>query len=227
MRGWWAIGAMMAGSAVAQVPGPPPAARSYGGQLFVAPSGEPFHAADGAPYPVADWFASTDRNHDGRVDQGEFVAGFMRFFDSLDLDHDGVLRQNEIERYEQEVAPEVQSGIDSDRGFHPRDLEAPGGSASEDDGNGPRSADVGRSSAIESDLKSERPSGGGRYGLINIPEPVASMDVDFNGSVSRVEAQAAARRRFALLDPDAKGALTLADLPQTWVQQHGRGHRKR
>ena len=231
------LGLMVAGSASAQTPGPPPPPPSgttfapppravrpiYGGQLFIAPSGEPFHAADGAPYPVADWFAATDRNHDGRIDQGEFVAGFMRFFDSLDVDHDGMLRQTEIERYEQEVAPEVQSGPGAERGFRPRDLQAPGGQASEDDGSGPKSADVGQSSEIESDLKAERPTGGGRFGLINIPEPIASMDTDFTGQVTRTEAQAAAARRFALLDPDGKGYLTLADLPATWVQQHGRG----
>lgn len=194
----------------------------YGGQLFIAPSGEPFHAADGAPYPVADWFAVTDRDHDGRITQSEFVASFMRFFDTLDVNHDGILRQDEIQRYEQEIAPEVQSGTGSGS-FHPRAPEPSSDGQASEDGES-HSADVGQSSEIESDLKSERPTGGGRFGLINIPEPVASMDTSFSGEVTQTEARAAAARRFALLDPDGKGYLTLADLPATWVQQHGHGH---
>ena len=46
------------------------------------------------------------------------------------------------------------------------------------------------------------------------------MGIDFNGAVSLNEMLGAARRRFALLDRASTASLTLADLPQTWAQQH-------
>ena len=108
----------MAGAAMAQAPklAPPLAAQPVHSehievqgyrQLFIAPSGEPFRAIAGAPYPVAAWFAQADANHDGRIDLGEFNADFMRFFDRLDTNHDGMLSSAEIKTYETDLAPEV------------------------------------------------------------------------------------------------------------------------
>jgi hypothetical protein len=108
----------MAGVAMAQAPKPAPplAPQSVHSerievqahrQLFIAPSGEPFRAIAGAPYPVAAWFAQADANHDGRIDLGEFNADFMRFFDRLDTNHDGMLSSAEIKAYETNIAPEV------------------------------------------------------------------------------------------------------------------------
>ncbi|MCA1654378.1 MAG: hypothetical protein ABR588_04385 [Sphingomicrobium sp.] len=214
MRARYAVlGGLFASAAIGQAP-----PRSLDQQIFIAPSGEPFRVALGSAYPVGSWFAQADRNHDGRISESEFAADFTRFFATLDADHDGTLRGDEIHRYEDEVAPEVQSyggGIGGDRrgGFEPSAAASSG------------SADVGKSSEVESDLKAERPTGGGRFGLINIPEPVASMDTDFNGLVSRTEMLSAAHRRFALLDPQGKGALTIAELPSTWAQSHPRRRR--
>ena len=226
-------------------------------QLFIAPSGEPFRAIAGAPYPVAAWFAQADANHDGRIDLGEFNADFMRFFDRLDTNHDGMLSSAEIKAYETDFAPEVAadygasfvSGPDrfhggggggggsggsgsSGGGHRGGGQSADGGSmggmggggsggsdsSASSDGSGPPSAAVGQSREIESDLGAAL-GGGGRYGLIAIAEPVAAMDTSFSGHVSRGEAQAAAQRRFNLLDPDDKGAIGLNDLPRTIAEQ--------
>ena len=247
----------MAGAAVAQVPKPaPPLApqpvhsehievQAYR-QLFIAPSGEPFRAIAGAPYPVAAWFAQADANHDGRIDLGEFNADFMRFFDRIDTNHDGMLSSAEIKAYETDLAPEVaadygasfvsgphrasgggggggsgggrrgsgESADGSSMGGGGTD----GGSGGSSDGSGPPSAAVGQSREIESDLGAAL-GGGGRYGLIAIAEPVAAMDTSFSGHVSRGEAQAAAQRRFSLLDSDDKGAIGWNDLPQTMAQR--------
>ena len=206
---------MMASASPAQMtPTKPvsPAVRSVDEQVFIAPSGKPFRAPLGAPYPVATWFAEADRNHDGKISESEFTADFADFFATLDVDHDGFVRPDEIQRYEHDVAPEVQSfGGGGSRHYY----ENSGGRSE-------GSASVGKSTEIESDLKTDRPSGGGRFGLINIPEPVAGMDIDFNGSVNRNELIGAARRRFRLLDPDAKGSLALSDLPKSWAQLHPR-----
>lgn len=244
------LGLLLAsGAGFAQVPPPgperprPAAPQRWGGedeQLFLAPSGEPFRAPIGAAYPVSAWFAQADRNRDGRISQAEFSADFGRFFDRIDADHDGIVRQDEIKAYEQAIAPEVQSfehgGFDrgaegSRRGHRSGGRRGGGhrggpGDGSADPGEGSSEGseaavpDVGKSSEIERDLRSERPFGGGRFSMINIPEPVASMDVDFSGSVSREEMRAAANRRFALLDREGRGYLAIPDLPQTWSQQH-------
>lgn len=238
-------------------------------QLFIAPSGEPFRAIAGAPYPVAAWFAQADANHDGRIDLGEFNADFMRFFDRLDTNHDGMLSSAEIKAYETDFAPEVAAdygasfvsgpdrfhggggggsgsggsggsggGGSSGGGHRGGGQSADGGSmggmggagsggsdsSASSDGSGPASAAVGQSREIESDLGAAL-GGGGRYGLIAIAEPVAAMDTSSSGHVSRGEAQAAAQRRFNLLDPDDKGAIGWNDLPRTIAEQRGRRRR--
>jgi len=52
----------------------------------------------------------------------------------------------------------------------------------------------------------------GRYGVLNIPEPVISADADFNRGVSAEEFRRAASKRFQLLDLNHTGRLTLAVL---------------
>jgi hypothetical protein len=88
----------------------PQAPRAIPGRLFISPAGEPFRAPVDAPYPLATWFAGADHNHDGKIDLTEMTWDFDRFFDSLDTDHDGTLRNDEIERYERMV-PELHSGF--------------------------------------------------------------------------------------------------------------------
>ena len=218
----------MVGQAAAQLPAAAPVhapahigrADAHGyTQLFIAPSGEPFRAIVGAPYPVAAWFAQADANHDGRIDLGEFNADFMRFFDRIDTNHDAMLSSAEIKAYETDFAPEVAADYGASFVSAPdrfRGSSASSGASS--DGSGPPSAAVGQSREIENDLGAAL-GGGGRYGLIAIAEPVAAMDTSFSGHVSRGEAQAAAQRRFSLLDPDDKGAIGWNDLPQTMAER--------
>jgi hypothetical protein len=54
--------------------------------------------------------------------------------------------------------------------------------------------------------------GGARYSLLNIPEPVAAADTDFNRAVTLEEFRHAAVQRFQLLDTAHQGKLTLAQL---------------
>jgi len=55
-------------------------------------------------------------------------------------------------------------------------------------------------------------SGGGRLGLLTIPEPVTSADTNLDRAVSEQEFQTAAEKRFALLDANGDGRLTLPEL---------------
>ena len=56
--------------------GPPGLAGAPGAaaMLFISPSGEPFRAQPGEPYPVAAWFAQADANHDGFVTMEEAMG---------------------------------------------------------------------------------------------------------------------------------------------------------
>jgi hypothetical protein len=180
--------------------------------LFLSPAGKPFRADPGKPYPTAIWFAEADADHDGKLTREEFRADFTRFFDQLDQNHDGFVDGIELARYEQEVAPEVL----------PRLAQVQGGFPGERSGGGTRQL-----------AEPPRARGGAMYdgapaySLLNVSEPVASADQNFDGKVSLQEFLAAADRRFDQLDKDHRGYLTLDTLPQTPEQIAVEGRRKR
>jgi hypothetical protein len=62
-------------------------------------------------------------------------------------------------------------------------------------------------------------AGAGLYGLLNEIQPVMGQDSDFNRRISKAEATAAAKDRFALLDKDKDGKLVLETLPVTPLQK--------
>ncbi len=194
----------------------PPSGRQ---QVFLSPMGQPFRSPEGAPYPVATWFAQADSNHDGKLSRREFEDDALAFFKMLDANHDGVIDGGEIATYENEIAPEVHAGgfgapgaVARGDGPTPTDP-LPGGGTG---GHGGSSAGVAHRARSNNNL----PIGGGRYGLINIPEPVVSADVELNRRITVKEWLAAADRRYAVLDPGDSDALVLDKLPQTPVQRH-------
>jgi hypothetical protein len=185
-------------------------------QIFIAPSGEPFRVYGDVPYPVAQWFAGADKNGDGKLDLAEFTADFLRFFDQLDQNHDGAIDGIEKARYENEVAPEVTGSS-----WYPKSQEQTNyewNSGFGEDVNLPhvdRPARAGQ----------EAPIGAGRFDLLGLPEPVAAMDLEVRGRISRRMATDVAQMRFNQLDPSHRGYLTLDQLPRTPAE--GRGGRKR
>jgi len=56
--------------------------------------------------------------------------------------------------------------------------------------------------------------GAARYGLLNIPQPVASADADFDRTVTLIEFGRAASFRFKLLDSNGRGMITLPELEE-------------
>jgi hypothetical protein len=180
--------------------------------LFLSPAGKPFHADAGKPYPVGAWFAEADANHDGKLTRDEFRDNFARFFNELDQDHNGAIDGVELQRYEQQVAPEVL----------PRLAQVQGGFPGERGERGDRRL-----------AEPPRAKGGGlydgapAYSLLNVSEPVASADTDFDGKTTLNEFLAAADRRFDQLDKDRDGYLTLETLPQTPEQIAVEGKRRR
>ncbi len=229
-------------------------ARSGQASLFVSPSGEPFRAAAGEPYPVARWFAQADLNHDGRLDRAEFRADAERFFATLDLNGDGVLEQAEVARYERDLVPEILAGagrLSSGTGGGRRGrrtalgLAQPGGGGFPGGGGGgggfPGSGGGGGGGGRHGggggeDSSSERReapagdddlAGAAPYDMLREPEPVTAADLDFNGRITLAEFRTRADQRFRLLDPDDRGYLTPDDLPKTAVQEGGPRPRRR
>jgi hypothetical protein len=196
-------------------------------QLFISPAGEPFRAAPDAPYPVAAWFAGADADHDGALTRDEFVADSLRFFDIIDVDHNGVVDGFEVSHYETQIAPEILMAFQGGggRGGPPGGGRGGGGPPG-GGGGGPPGGDDG-------------PGGGGKrsggnpmggmlqgatpYSLLAEPQPVMASDGDFDRRITRAEAAKAARARFALLDTDGDGRLHLAALPRTPAQGRAEG----
>ena len=169
---------------------PPPRA-----QLFISPSGQPFRAAPGRPYPSADWFAQADADHDGRLTRDEFRADADAWFKAVDNDGDGQLGMIEAQRWEEELVPEIS-----------RD---------------PMGSGIGRRGPPKRNELDTRRQGAAAYSLINEPHPVRGADADFSMSVSLKEWRAAADRRFAILDKDGDGVVLATDLGVTPAQLGG------
>jgi hypothetical protein len=185
------------------------------GSLFISPSGQPFRAEPGEPYPVARWFAQADRNGDGHIDRSEFRADAEAFFKQLDKNHDGVIDGFEITDYEQAVVPEILGAYRAPGG--PAD--AAGGDEGERRHGHGRGGAGGGQRSDDSAGGAEVMGGAAPYELLADPEPVAAADQTLSGHVSLADFLAAADRRFDRLDAKGLGYLILADLPKTPVQR--------
>ncbi|HEY5721712.1 MAG TPA: EF-hand domain-containing protein [Allosphingosinicella sp.] len=200
--------------AAAAAPPPPGAAPPPGGArppvLFVSPMGEPFRTAS-REAGLELWFAGADSDGDGALGADEMRRDAARFYALLETDGDGEIEPSEMTRYESEIAPEIQLG----RGPMSRreivrmrrdDEEAASrGSVLA----GARYIRGGGGDRYRGDEDLE---GAGRFGLINMPQPVMGADSDLNRGISAAEFAAAAGQRFLMLDTDRDGKLTRPEL---------------
>lgn len=185
---------------------------------FISPMGEPFRAHTPTDDTLADWFAQADLNHDGVLTAAEMVADAERFFSKLDTDHDGEIDPDELAQYEYEIAPEIQvmsstkraPGQPATRAAQSNDGDLDSGAEEAGRRNGTRGqreqsdfATLGIGGTLQ---------GAARYSLLNLPEPVAAADTDFNGSITLEEFRRAAIARFQLLDTAHQGRISLAQL---------------
>ena len=212
---------LLAGAAMADPPQPAPAAPPAqpditvngaaptvaplgGGHIFISPMGEPFHTQGGVS-AAEQWFRDTDANHDQRITPKEFQDEAMRFFATLDVDHNHLIEPDEIERYESEVAPEIR--VISTYGD-------PSLAKQDDDGN-------------VTDPPYPTRIGAGRFGFLDAPEPVVSADLNFDRAISEQEFETVALRRFKMLDINGDGVITRDELPRLDIhpeRRSGRGN---
>lgn len=196
--------AAMAAQPVPTVAAPPPVTHHWG-SLFISPMGEPFRTERGGD-ALALWFAQADRNHDGYLTLDEMLADAERFFATLDTNHDGEIDPDEITHYEDVIAPEIRSSPRIE--FASTD---DGGQSTGGRGHHGRGKGDGNKQWREP-REGETHEGAARFGLLDLPEPVASADADFDRGVSLQEFRQAATQRFAALDLDHRGRISLAEL---------------
>jgi hypothetical protein len=173
---------------------------------FISPMGEPFRARTAEDDTLTKWFVQADRDRDGMLTSSEMLADADRFFATLDTNHDGRIDPDELVQYEWEIAPDIQ--------VMSRTRPAPGHSML---GASDRSRERRRQEhPIADDEQISHTPGGlqgaARYGLLNLPEPVAAADADLNRIISLNEFRQAAIARFQLLGGSSAGRLSLAQL---------------
>jgi EF hand len=166
---------------------------------FISPMGEPFRARTPDDDTLARWFNQADRNHDGALTPDELVADGDRFFATLDTNHDQEIDPEELVQYEWEIAPDIQLMSKKRPAPGLRSTNAPGGKEK-----------AGRENLLDEGAGSLQ--GAARYGLLNMPEPVAAADANFDRGISLTEFRQAAFARFQLLDRAGAGRVSLADL---------------
>jgi len=177
---------------------------------FISPMGEPFRAHTPADDTLANWFHQADQNHDGVLTLDEMQADADRFFATLDTNHDGEIGPDELAYYEWEIAPDIQVMSRTMRSPGepvPVERQAQADRGSDGERRGHRAEDVDSALGLGGALQ-----GAARYSLLNIPEPVAAADTDFNRGISLSEFRHAAIARFQLLDTAHHGGPMLAQL---------------
>lgn len=177
---------------------------------FISPMGEPFRAGSAGDDPFARWFHRADANADGVLNVDEMRTDAIRFFRTIDSNQDGEIDPEELAVYETQVAPEVQ--VNSQWKRSPQAAAEAGRDRWRED----RNVDGYQVHGLQ---------GAARYGLLNLPEPVAGADADFDRGTSLDEFQRAAVQRFQLLDSKRAGQLTLAELEPLLPTRPERGTR--
>ena len=210
---------------------------------FISPMGEPFRSRPGETPPEEQWFQRADVNNDGKITLAEFTADAGRFFRALDTNHDNLIGPEEIQHYEDDIAPETLGGIGDvgpgaggghgggggGHGGHG------GGSRRHGGGGGHSSSDEGESGSSD-DKPAEHydaaAMGAARFSYLDLPEPVAAADFNIDRAISPREFVEAARQRFDALDANHDGLLTREELPHLggahgggWQGKSGGGHR--
>jgi hypothetical protein len=171
---------------------------------FISPMGEPFRARTADDNTLARWFYQSDTNRDGTLTAAEMQADAERFFATLDTDHDGEIGPEELMHYEWEIAPDIQ--------VMSRTRPAPGETRPTDRNEKEADSDLRLGKPRRPSGKSYGLEGAARYSLLNMPEPVAAADTDFDRGITLAEFKQAAITRFQLLDTGRRGSLTLAQL---------------
>lgn len=208
-------------AAAVQPASPPITVTGHAWAPFISPMGEPFRARSQSDDTLANWFRQADGNRDGVLTADEMRADAARFFATLDSDRNGEIGPDEVTRYEWDIAPDIQVMARTRRAAG----EPPPPNMADEDGDARRKREQ-REAEASLGLRGEL-QGAARYALLNIPEPVAAADADFNRAITLKEFEEAAAARFALLDSMHAGRISLAQLQALRSALSGKRRRPR
>ena len=167
---------------------------------FISPMGEPFRPRSNEDDTLGRWFQQADADANGLLTPSEMLADAERFFALLDTDEDGAILPGELISYEWEIAPEIQ--------VNSRKRRARGEAASSNSGR----TDAPGAGRQLGGYDPRALQGAARYALLNMPQPVAAADSNFDRAVTLDEFRRAAEQRFKLLDRGGSNQLTLIGL---------------
>jgi hypothetical protein len=179
---------------------------------FISPMGEPFRSQAAGDDTMANWFGQADRNRDGYLTANEMQQDADRFFAILDTDSNGEIDPEELRVYEWDLASEIQVNSQWRRARGEPVLKTDSARAAQGLDQRKRDEFYGL-------------QGAARYGLLNMPQPVAAADRDFNRSITLAEFRRAAAERFGLLDGTRDRQLGLAELQALRAARPARGQR--
>lgn len=195
------LAAMLAAVATAQSPAPAP--HPVGDALFISPMGEPFRGSSGAA-ELRTWFDRADANRDGGLSLAEMRSDADRFFLVLNNNRDREIDPAELRVYEEQMAPEIRVGVGGlgiSSGWAPKRRSG-------------LSSEFSKTGTVDPPLERDTVRrGAGLYGVLAIPNPVASADTNLNRGISAEEFSRAARDRFMLLDGNHDGVIRFDELP--------------
>lgn len=198
--------AFSATTAVAQSR-PPKGSVPKAGSVYVSVMGEPFRATDGED-PFERWFQQADENQDGFITRIELQNDADYFFAGLDKNDDKVIDGDEMDHYEERVAPSTVRAVGSNLGGYARYR--------------PKGPEPGRPNEIPIKLEGMaesksriRKSSSSPTVYANVPQPVAMADANLDRRVTLVEFRGTAGKRFSRYDVDHDGRLSPKELKAT------------
>lgn len=191
--------------------------------LFISPSGKPYTAEAGQPYPIGQWFKAADKNADGKIDPAEMRADADAFFTELDRNKDDVIGSQEVRIYEIYYVPEILSVGEIDA----LPLNRRPGFARAQTGPDPIVPGGDSQSSLKPRQRLNTNQGAVQFSLFREPQPIRAADRNLDYKVTRAEFAAHADRHFKALDADADGFLTLAELPETAAERAAGGKKRR
>jgi Ca2+-binding EF-hand superfamily protein len=158
-----------------------------------------------APPPVTRHWGSIFVSPMGQPFHADHADALAAWFAEADTNHDGYLTLDEMqadaERFFAKLDTNHDGEIDPDELEHYETVIAP------ETQNGTYESDAPR--------ENQTHQGASRFGLFDLPEPVASADENLDRGVSLEEFRHAAHERFNALDLDHRGRLSLAALEMT------------
>ena len=170
--------------------------------MIYSPNGEPLNGGPlGRPtcrQALSTWFARVDTDHDESISHAEFMADASVQFARMDIDHNGYLLPEELERYRLPYRQDASTG--SSGSYQTTEGDNSGGHhrGRHGSGNGNSSSQPHASSG--SSLE---------------PDPVMSADVHNNFKVTPEDFLAQADKNFENLDANHDGLIKIDELLKT------------